>query len=432
MQSMEKLQFDVLVIGAGAAGLMAAWEIALTGRSVAIIEAKDRIGGRIFTNRDEVFSLPIELGAEFVHGDLQLTQQLLKKAGAEIYKISGSIWQKKDGQIQEQEDFIEDFSYLQKKFKELEEDIPVSQFLEQYLQGDKYEELRFTLQNYVEGYYAADTNKASIFALYEELTKSSDEQYRVEDGYLQLVNYLEQQCKEKDVQFFLSQPVWQVHWKDSSVEAITEKGNFSASKVLITVPVGVLQSDAITFFPALPQVKQAAQHLGYGDIVKMIFQFEDAFWKDKALTNGKDLHNLNFLFSEEIIPTWWTQHPKKETILTCWLGGPKAAALRMLGVEELTQKALFSLGNIFGIDVIHLHQKVKGVQFYNWSADPHFLGAYSYEVVNGKKYIKALQQPVEQTIFFAGEGLHHGPEIGTVEAALISGRDTAHRLIASF
>jgi monoamine oxidase len=193
---MEENYFDVIVIGAGAAGLIAAWELVQTGKRTAVIEAKDRVGGRAHTIHDNNFELPVELGAEFVHGDLELTKTLLKKAGVEKYKVSGDIWQNEDESLDEQSDFIEDFSALNKKFKELREDISVAEFINDFLKGDEFEEARFTLKNYVEGYYAADTHKASTFSLREELTTSDDEQYRIEGGYIKLIDYLHNQCKE--------------------------------------------------------------------------------------------------------------------------------------------------------------------------------------------------------------------------------------------
>jgi monoamine oxidase len=427
---MENSSFDALVIGAGASGLVAALEIALTGRRVAVIEAKDRAGGRVYTFREK--DLLVELGAEFVHGNLPLTEGLLKKAGAELVPVKGSIWQHRDGQLGEQGDFIEDYSALQKKFKSLEGDKPVAQFLQEDLAGEKYEPLRSSLKNYVEGYYAADTSKSSTRALCEELTTGDEEQYRVEGGYQVLINYLEEKCREKGVQFFLSQPVLQLQWKEGEAIAITEKGSFQGRKLLVTVPLGVLQKEGITFFPALPAVKKAVQRLGFGHVIKLVMQFEDSFWKDQSLTDNKDLSDAGFLFSGETIPTWWTHHPKEDAVLIGWLGGPKAERLHLLTKEELVSKAIFSLSRIFNLDVLHLQQKLAAAHCYNWSADPHFGGAYAYEVVNGDEAIRTLQQPVHDTLFFAGEGLHPGPQIGTVEGALVNGRDAAHRLIASF
>lgn len=427
---METISYDAVVVGAGAAGLLGALEIALTGRSVAVLEAKDRAGGRMHTMLEN--GLAVELGAEFVHGNLPITKQLLQKAGAKQVPVNGSIWQHKNGKIGEQHDFISDYDALEKKFREVKEDKPVAQFLAENLQGAKDEDLRFSLKNYVEGYYAADTNKASTLALCEELTKGEEEQFRVEGGYRLLVTYLEEQCRAHGVTFFFSEPVLQLHWKENEVTAFTEKGSYKSRKVLITVPVGVLQKEAITFFPALPEITKAVQQLGFGHVLKLVLQFEDAFWKEKSVNGGNDLSDLNFLFSAEAVPTWWTHHPKTDNVLVGWLGGPRAAAMQFLTKEEVVQKGIHALSKIFSLDVLHLQQKLQAAHWYNWSADPFSCGAYSYEVVGGNEAIRVMQEPVAGSIFFAGEGLHPGPEIGTVEGALASGRETAHRLIAAF
>ena len=422
-------QYDVLVIGAGAAGLIAALEIALTGRKVCVIEAKERCGGRIRT----VFSrteYPIELGAEFVHGDLPETMHILKKAGVKINEVKGTIWQKKDGVLQEQEDFIEDFSDLEKKFKELKEDVPVSTFIKEHLKGNKHEKLRFTLKNYVAGYYAADIDKASTYALCEELTKGDDVNYRIEGGYQQLISYLEQQCIERGVKFLFSQPVLQLHWKKDEIEAVTNKSSIKAVKALITVSIGVLQNEGITIVPSLPGKMKAAKKLGFGHVLKINFEFEYPFWKKKELTNEENLDDINFLFSEEEIPTWWTQYPKNENIITGWMGGPDSQLRQTLDDEILVRTGLQSLSKIFDTDVVQLGKALKQAKMYSWSADPHFNGSYSYAVINGSKYMKTILEPVEQTVYFAGEGLHHSIDIGTVEAALVSGREVAHNMIA--
>jgi monoamine oxidase len=429
---MKENDFDVIVIGAGTAGLIAAWEMVQTGKTIVVAEAKDRVGGRIHTIDDKNFEMPVELGAEFVHGNLQLTQTLLKKAGAEQYKVRGNIWQNEDESLDEQSDFIEDYSALNKKFKEVKEDISVADFMKDFLKGKEFEEARFTLKNYVEGYYAADTHKASTFALRDELNNSDDEQYRIEGGYVKLLEYLYQYCKEKGVQFYLSHPVKEIKWKKDNVEVMSNQKTFTAKKVLMTVPVGVLQSETIHFSPAIPEIITAAKKLGFGPVIKTLLQFDEAFWKNKEFTQGKDLEKLSFIFSKAIIPTWWTYHPKKVAMITGWSGGPHAEKIKDFSTEEILLNALQSLGEIFCIDKTLLQQKLKGWHIANWVNDPYSCGGYSYDVVNGSKFKQIIKQPMENTIFFAGEGLVDGPEIGTVEAALKSGRETAHRLIASF
>ena len=426
---MNQQEFDVIIIGAGVAGLIAALEISLTGRSVAIIEAKEKVGGRIqtiFTNED----YPMELGAEFVHGNLPITSELLKKAGAKQVETDGSIWQHKDEKLSEQDDFIEDYKLLEKKFKEVTSDISVADFLEQHLPGNEHEELRFTLRNYVEGYYAADLNKASTFALKEELTKGDEEQFRINGGYQKLVSYLEESCVANGVFFFFLQTVTQLYWKDNGVEVITNHNSFVGSRAIVTVSIGVLQKDVIRFSPALPEKKAAAMQLGFGHVVKINLLFEDAFWKDKRHTQQENLSKLNFIFSQEEIPTWWTQHPDNTPLLTGWLGGPRAFPLQTLSEEELVGKAIASLSKIFNLDVVDLQKNLVQSACYKWSEDDHFAGAYSYAVIDSEKYMQQILEPILATLYFAGEGLHHGNEIGTVEAALQSGRTVAQQLIA--
>lgn len=429
---MREPSFDVIIVGAGTAGLMAAWELVQTDKSVAVIEAKNYIGGRIQTLRDPHFDLPVEMGAEFVHGNLELTKLILNKAGADHYNVSGDMWQNKDGILDEQKDFIEDYAALNKKLREPEQDISVQEFINKYLREEKFEEACFTLQNYVEGYYAARTDKASTFALREELNSSDEKQYRVEGGYIKLVDYLVDQCNKKGVLFFLSSPVTEITWQPGMVTALSGDQSFSAKKLLITVSIGVLQSEAIAFSPAIPQTTEAAKKLGFGPVIKTILEFDDPFWKNKEFTQGKNLDKLSFIFSDAVIPTWWSYYPKKSAMLTGWSGGPNAEKIKDLTNEQILDTALQSLTDIFEITMPLIRKKLKAWHVANWVKDAYTCGGYSYEVVDGSRFKRLLTEPIENTIFFAGEGLFEGPEIGTVEAALQTGRETAHRMIAGF
>lgn len=421
---------DVIIVGAGAAGLMAAWELAQAGRSVLVLEARDRIGGRIHTLHPPGFELPVEGGAEFMHGDLTYTKMYFEKAGIKKYEVKGEIWQQKNGRLEMQEDFIEDFPALNKKFKELEADMPVQEFTSHYLQDSRYETLRFTLHNYVEGYYAADPAKASTFALRDELNGADEEQYRMEQGYGPLVQFLFEECSKLNVEFILSGIVTEISYGDG-VSVSTTSEQFHCGQVLVTIPIGNLQAGSISFVPALEKERtHAISQLGFGPVIKTILNFKEPFWLEKEIAGGNDLSKMNFLFTEEKIPTWWTTYPKKSSQLTGWSAGSNATLLKGQSNEAIMQAALESLSGIFHIPAEKLHSLLNDWQVFNWVDDPWCRGGYSFEVVNGKNLQQLVKKPVQNRVYFAGEGLYEEMEIGTVEAALQCGHEIAHLMIA--
>lgn len=428
---MQNLSTDVIVVGAGAAGLMAALELALTGKVVMVIEAKDGSGGRIKT-----VSTPdgrvVELGAEFVHGDLPLTKMLMKKAGCQLRPAGGTTFQHRDGRLMKQDETINDVGAVERELKELKTDVPIAAFLDTHFSSPEGAQVRQSVRQYAEGYYAADTQRASTFALREEWDSGDEEQYRPVGGYSKLVEYLEAECRKHNVQFRFLEPVTGVVWEKNAVTVKTAKTEHAARKVLLTLPVGVLQTNAVSFSPALPEKTAAAQALGFGTVAKVILNFKTAFWKDTATTKGHKLDNLGFLFSEEAFPTWWTQHPEDEPFLVGWLGGPGAKVVASLEEKEIVQKAVQSLSVIFSISVSELEEQLISAHYHNWQNDLFTRGGYSYNAVNGQARMQTILQPSENTVYFAGEGLHAGPQIGTVEAALASGRSVAHQLIAAF
>jgi monoamine oxidase len=100
------------------------------------------------------------------------------------------------------------------------------------------------------------------------------------------------------------------------------------------------------------------------------------------------------------------------------------------GNDLILTKAMYSLCAIFGLEAAALHKQLVNAQIINWAMDPYTLGGYSYQVVNGSSLISKLIEPLQQSLYFAGEGCIDGPEIGTVEGALRSGRETARKIIS--
>jgi len=187
----------------------------------------------------------------------------------------------------------------------------------------------------------------------------------------------------------------------------------------------------VAFHPAIKEQINAINDLGFGAIIKFLLEFKDAFWEksDTKKLTGKSLKDMAFLISDENIPTWWTQYPKHSTLLTGWLGGPRAEEKKGNTTEELLQQALQSLSNIFKITVDELKAKLIASSIMNWTAEPFTRGSYSYDTVAAPQARMVLDTGVDNAIFFAGEYLYDGPAMGTVEAALTSGQNVAKGIL---
>ncbi|MDB5018746.1 MAG: puo 1 [Mucilaginibacter sp.] len=428
---------DILVIGAGAAGLMAARTLAKSGQKVTVLEARDRCGGRIHTLTHELFFKNAELGAEFVHGDLPVTLNLLNEAGIPYYPAGGEMWQYKNGGFVKEDELITGWDMLLEKLGKLKKDITIESFLQKEFSDDRYRQLKDSVRNFVSGYDTADPAKASTFALRKEWqSEDNNAQHRIKGGYGVMIKYLEEEIKNARGEIWLNCAVKEIHWQRGKVTALTEDGTaYDGSKILIALPLGVLQADknekgAISFIPAIHKQEKALQAMGFGAIIKILLEFDKSFWVDKPgkEPTGTSLKNMAFLFSEEEIPTWWTQEPQHSSVLTGWLGGMAAAAKTDITNEEILQQSLQSLSNIFKLDPDELKDKLVSYNIANWTNEPFTRGSYAYDTITAPALRKLLNKPVNKTLYFAGEYLYEGPAMGTVEAALTSGLDAAKRM----
>ncbi|MEJ7737335.1 MAG: NAD(P)/FAD-dependent oxidoreductase [Chitinophagaceae bacterium] len=430
---------EIIIIGGGASGLMAARELARAGRKVIILEARDRLGGRIHTLEDPGFDTVAEGGAEFVHGRLSVTFGLLQEAGLTWQAIEGDIWRHINGSLSREDDFIENGELLTARLRELTEDMSIQSFLDLYFAEEKYTLLKESVRGYIEGYDAGDTSRASAYALRDDWAgEGHEEQYRVRGGYVKLIRFLEQESRVRGCSIYQSAVVKEIRWQKGHVEIFTESGNrYTGQKCVVTLPLGVLQLSpdnkaAVIFSPALPATNSDFQAMGFESVIKILLQFKVAFWKDGHLKqhSGINVKNLGWLFSDESVPTWWTQLPSKSALLTGWIAGPKAQELKQATQDVILQNALDSLVSLFGLSKVSLSEQLDMAKVFNWTADPFTQGAYAYTTTETAQAIQRLSKPVEDTLFFAGEALHDGPQMGTVEGALASGLRVAEQVLS--
>ena len=395
---------DIIIIGAGSAGLMAARELSAR-HNITILEAKNKPGGRIHTIKQN-----IEAGAEFVHGKLPVTLNLLKEAGLSYTAVEGHMYTVENGHWSQEENFVEGWDELLDKMGKQAEDMTLMEFLEIHYAAAEYKDLRGEITRYVQGFDLANPSKVSIKYLHKEWTNEDETNFRIDQGYDALISFM-----AKDLNIITGSSVKSINWENGKVLVQTTNGqSYSAQKVIITTSIGVLQQGSIRFTPAIDDYINAASHIGWGSVIKVVLEFKEAFWE-------KD---TGFILSKEKVPTWWTQSPNTAPVLTGWLGGPPAENYKQVSEEEILQTALQSLSAIFQIELPALVSSYIS----NWVQDPAILGSYSYDTPLSENARKVLNTPLQDTIYFAGEALYDGKHPGTIEAALISGKQAALKI----
>jgi monoamine oxidase len=429
--------FDVAVIGAGAAGLCAAAELSRHGCSVLVLEARERIGGRIHTRQLPGLSYPIELGAEFIHGEAPVTAALLRAAGIAAVDTAGIRIARRDGQLRARDGEFGDVRRLLQQAESLPQDLSVEQFLASHAPGPSLESVRTDVRMMVEGFDAADPQRASVQAIAREWSGGSlAGQYRPLGGYGGLMGHLARSLDPARSRLMLDTAVEAVDWGGEAVR-ITARGGarpitLSAHRALVTLPVSILQLQAglpgaVRFEPALDDKRAALEGIALGPVIKVVLQFRRAFWAQ--LEHGR-FSDAGFLHAPQApFPTLWTALPWRVPLLTAWMGGPRAQRLAGAPRSQLIDQALSSVQHVLDLGEQVADELIAG-QVHDWGADPHARGAYSYLTVGAAQAPQALAQPLRDTLFFAGEATS-SDHSGTVEAALQSGQRAARAIIAA-
>jgi monoamine oxidase len=436
---------DVIVIGAGAAGLSAAAELARAGLGVTILEARERVGGRIFTLHDPVCHAPVELGAEFIHGRPPEIWNLLRPQKVRISEVGGDSWCLIDGRLSLC-DFFSDVNHVLNKMDDRKCDQSFMEFIDDCCpQSSNHwqQQARERAIRYVSGFNAADPAMVGVHWLVKGMRAEEkiegDRAFRAEQGYTALIDLFQQQLDEGGVSVQTSTVVDSIQWRPGHVELSMHgpsgAASVSAPRLLITVPLGVLQArseekGAIRFSPDLPEQKQdAIRNVIMGKVIRVTLRFRERFWEDLPRIDGrasKTMDKMSFLFSQDDwFPTWWTCLPAKLPFLVGW--APFHCAERLSGRNEsfVVEQSLKALHRVLGVSVQDLDALLEHAYLHDWQNDPFSRGAYSYGKVGAGDAQLALARPVENTLFFAGEATDTGGHNGTVHGAIASGRRAA-------
>ncbi|MGC1872598.1 MAG: NAD(P)/FAD-dependent oxidoreductase [Acidobacteriaceae bacterium] len=426
---------DVIVLGAGIAGLTAARQLAAAGLRVHVIEARNRVGGRILSRT--IGKEVVELGAEFIHGKPPILWNLIDEANLETCELGGKHFCWEHGVLQQcGEDFGRDFEWLEALKGWDRADCSFAEYLDL---AHVPEASRKRLIGFVEGFNAADHRVIGVTALAKqqaiEDATEGDRLFHVRDGYAQVPNFLAQQIQRLGGAISLETRASEIRWKQGSVEVDClrngESNTYRAAAVVITLPLGVLQSGALKISPSPIHAMQLLSQIRVGHARRMVMVFRSRFWTDpdrRRETEG--LNAMSFLHAfSELFPVWWTKFPEESSTMVAWTGGPRADAIAGRTCQELEGEAVSELAKIFTLDGARLRGLLVQSESHDWQNDPLSQGSYSYLPAGALHVPDALSEPIESTLFFAGEHTDTTGNWGTVHGAMESGQRAAHQIL---
>lgn len=412
---------DAVVVGAGAAGLMAARELKRAGKRVLVLEASNRVGGRVITLYDTNAGVPVELGAEFVHGDALETTRLCDEAHLVMVPVLGEQYRSDRGQLSPLvpawQRMNRVFEYMNPKRKN---DRSFQEFLDEKPGGPGLRADRELARGFVQGFFAADPKLVSEkwIAQQDNPTEGASESRRIVNGYAALINYLERDVAA-DIRF--NALVERISWSETGVRVYDQVGReYRARAVILSVPLPILQDPAFVIEPEIATLRRAANDLVMGHVMRVNLVVKERFWEKKV-------KNLSFLQTPtRPFNVWWTHNPLIAPLITGWSGGPPAMEFAESG--NIQDASIRELSSVFRIHRQRVESLIDSIHTYDWTHDPNIRGAYCYARVGGAFAARTLARNLGDTIFLAGEATDSGSS-GTVEGALVSGKRAANALL---
>jgi monoamine oxidase len=431
---------DVIIVGAGVAGLAALSYLDQAGLNAVCLEARDRIGGRILTIHDPISPIPIELGAEFVHGRPPEIWNIADATGMTVYDCRERALHVKGSEIRDRKDAWLMVDEVLQDMQQAARSGPDQSFSSFLKASSHSADAKQVAKSYVEGFNAADANVIGIASLAEDANAAEkiggDRAFRILDGYDLIPLHLFRSVESPSSKLHLNSIVENIRWQTGSVSVRVRSGvtghidQVNGRRAIVTVPLGVLQSDpgtssAIRFDPEPADILDAAARLRFGQVVRLVLRFRERVWEQRA-----EFTDAGFLLSDaSVFPTWWTPLPIRTPIITGWSSGPKAEPLLHEDRPTVVARAIQQLSEILGIAEERLRSLVDNFYIHDWHHDPFARGAYSYLPTNALIARRTLAQPLSDTLYFAGEAINTEGHGATVHGAIASGRRAAQEII---
>ena len=424
-------QIKILVVGAGISGLGAAKDLHDSGYEVTVLEARNRIGGRIYTDRSLGF--PLERGANWIHSNkldsnrlMSLKEELGLKTNITVLSPMGFKLFDKDGKA---------LTLSEEDFEKIEFRIGLIAYIASYIKPSATLEdginflkrmgllsfapnavLQAIIQS-VELGAAEDEENIPIGALvseYEYMENAGDDE-EVFGGFDQFTSHL-----SKNLDIKLNSPVSKITYSSDGVEVFTNDKTYTPDVVVVTVPLGVLQKNLIEFVPDLPEKKkEAINNISWGSVNKVIFKFPYNFWGDveNFFIEREDRHAFTTWLSNEVMVN--------EPVIYSFFSGEFSRNMEKETDDYIIEEAMKSLRVAYGDDI----PEPEAYLITRWGMEPYILGSYSAPGHNQDdlKLRTELANPIQNKIFFAGEatsvleyGFTHGAlNTGLREAAKI-------------
>jgi len=427
---------DIIVVGGGAAGLAAARALAETSARAIVLEARDRTGGRVLSRSLASLDVPVELGAEFIHGDAPETSAYLREAGLAKVETADESWacDANGALVQTDDDFTSVDIF--ERVRSLARDESVDTFLRRFEDDPELRTEAHRARAFVEGFEAADPTLASARAIADELGSGTDStSSRPIGSYAPLFDYLEKRCESAGVDLRLGTVVRRIARDRGrvTVEGSDAAGNpfaLVARCAIVTASVGVLRAESggISFEPPLPDEKQIAlRGIEMGHAVRVALAFRTPFWE--RLRDGR-YRDAAFFRCEGAFNAFWTQIPQRGRSIVAWAGGPRATALDRRSADERIALALDAFGDLFAERDL-ARREFEGGETHDWSRDPFARGAYSYVATGATEARAILGAPIGGTLFFAGEATATDGQCGTVSGAFATGLRAADEVASA-